>query len=116
MNPRTTPVRTRWVLTVLFGAAFTMGCAEMLVIGMLDLISVDLAVSIQATGALVTANALGLALGGPLLALLTTRIDRRSIAFGSLAGGVDIDHAGVPSAPLTTRRSTVPRATESVAA
>ena len=68
------PGRTRVVLIELFAGAFVMGCAEMLVVGMLDLITVDLAVSVPAAGALVTANALGLAIGGPLLTFLTTRL------------------------------------------
>ena len=56
-----------------------MGCAEMLVVGMIDLIAADLDVSVPAAGALVTANALGLAIGGPLLTFLTTRFDRRHV-------------------------------------
>lgn len=80
MTPSTrSPAPTTAVLGVLFFATFTMGCAEMLVVGMLDLISVGLAVSVPAAGALVTANALGLAVGGPLLTLLTTRFDRRAV-------------------------------------
>ena len=55
------------VLGVLFAGAFVMGCAEMLVVGLIDLIAADLNVSVPAAGALVTANALGLAVGGPLL-------------------------------------------------
>ncbi|UPL10752.1 MFS transporter [Microbacterium sufflavum] len=74
-----TRVRPAVVLTVLFAGAFVMGCAEMLVVGMIDLIAEDLAVSLSATGALVTANALGLAVGGPLLTFLTTRFDRRAV-------------------------------------
>jgi DHA1 family inner membrane transport protein len=62
-----------------------MGCAEMLVVGLLDLIATDLAVSVPAAGALVTANALGLAVGGPLLTLLTIRLDRRPVLLGALA-------------------------------
>jgi DHA1 family inner membrane transport protein len=56
-----------------------MGCAEMLVVGLLDLIAADLGVSVPEAGALVTANALGLAIGGPVLTFLTTRIDRRVV-------------------------------------
>ena len=82
-TPRTIPSRTRAVLAVLFVAAFTMGSAEMLVVGMLDLISADLAVSVPAAGALVTANALGLAIGGPLLTLATTRLDRRTVVLAA---------------------------------
>jgi DHA1 family inner membrane transport protein len=76
--------RPTTVLAVLFAGAFVMGCAEMLVVGMLDLISADLAVSLPAAGALVTANALGLAIGGPLLTFLTTRYDRRRVLLATL--------------------------------
>src|SRR5918997_2727684 len=72
------------VLAVLFTGAFAMGCAEMLVVGMIDLIAADLAVSVPAAGALVTANALGLAVGGPLLTFATIRVDRRIILLASL--------------------------------
>ncbi|QTE28601.1 MFS transporter [Pengzhenrongella sicca] len=84
MTGQKTPTRTTLVLSVLFVGAFVMGCAEMLVVGLLDLIAADLAVSVPAAGALVTANALGLVIGGPLLTLLTTRLDRRVVLLGSL--------------------------------
>ena len=84
MTSRRTPVRPHLVLTVLFTGAFVMGCAEMLVVGMLDLVVADLAVSVPAAGALVTANALGLAVGGPLLTFLTTRVDRRLVLLGTM--------------------------------
>jgi DHA1 family inner membrane transport protein len=71
------------VLSVLFIGAFVMGCAEMLVVGLLDLIAADLDVSLAAAGALVTANALGLAIGGPLLTFLTARWNRRTVVLGS---------------------------------
>lgn len=73
------------MLAVLFAGAFVMGCAEMLVVGMLDLIAIDLDVSVPAAGALVTANALGLAIGGPLLTLLVTRFDRRPVLVAAVA-------------------------------
>ena len=76
---------THAVLVVLFVGAFAMGSAELLVMGMLDLISADLAVSIPAAGALVTAFALGMAFGGPLLALVTAHVDRRAVLVGAVA-------------------------------
>lgn len=79
MGIRATQFRTTPVLAVLFAGAFVMGCAEMLVVGMIDLIAADLMVSVPAAGVLVTANALGLAIGGPLLTFLTTRFDRRHV-------------------------------------
>lgn len=69
----------RLVLGVLFAGAFVMGCAEMLVVGLVDLVAADLDVSVPAAGALVTANALGLAVGGPLLTAATARVDRRRV-------------------------------------
>jgi len=80
---REAPSRATAVLAVLFAGAFVMGCAEMLVVGMIDLIAADLAVSVPAAGVLVTANALGLAIGGPLLTFLTTRFDRRHVLIGA---------------------------------
>jgi DHA1 family inner membrane transport protein len=82
-TPPATNRRTHIVLAVLFTGAFVMGCAEMLVVGMIDLIAIDLAVSVPAAGALVTANALGLAIGGPLLTFATIRLDRRVVLLGS---------------------------------
>jgi DHA1 family inner membrane transport protein len=72
------------VLAVLFAGAFVMGSAEMLVVGMIDLIAADLTVSVSTAGALVTANALGLAVGGPALTFLTTRLDRRAVLLGTI--------------------------------
>ena len=88
MTTRRVPASTTLVLAVLFVGAFVMGCAEMLVVGLLDLIATDLAVSVPAAGALVTANALGLAIGGPLLTFLTTRLDRRIVLLGAMTAFV----------------------------
>ena len=85
MITRESRTRTDIVLAVLFVGAFVMGCAEMLVVGLLDLVATDLSVSVPAAGALVTANALGLAIGGPVLTFLTTRFDRRSVLLGATA-------------------------------
>ena len=84
MTSRELTARTNRVLAVLFVGAFVMGCAEMLVVGLLDLIAADLKVSVPAAGALVTANALGLAIGGPLLTWLTTRLDRRVVLLSAM--------------------------------
>ena len=78
-TPSRSVQNTSVVLALLFAGAFIMGCSEELVFGMLDLIATGLEVSVPATGQLVTANALGLMVGGPLLTLLTTRVDRRAV-------------------------------------
>lgn len=76
------------VLATLFVGTFAVGCAEMLVVGVLDLLATDLGVSVPAAGSLMTASALGLAVGGPILTALTIRVDRRPILVGSLAAFV----------------------------
>ncbi|BDZ46912.1 MFS transporter [Naasia aerilata] len=85
MTATRTSTGSKSVLVVLFAGAFVMGCAEMLVVGLIDLIAADLSVSVPAAGALVTANALGLAVGGPLLTFLTMRLDRRVVLLTALA-------------------------------
>lgn len=71
--------RAAIALGALFTGTLVMGCAEMLVMGMLDLMAADLAVPVSAIGVLVSANALGIAIGGPLLTFLTARLDRRPV-------------------------------------
>lgn len=78
-TPEQTRSRGSLVLLILFLGTFTMGSAELLVVGVLNLIAEDAAVSISATGNLVTAYALGQAIGGPLLTALTVRYSRRLV-------------------------------------
>lgn len=77
--------RVAVTLGALFTGTLVMGCAEMLVMGMLDLMAADLAAPVATVGVLVSANALGIAIGGPLLAFLTARLDRRPVLLSALA-------------------------------
>lgn len=77
--------RTNLVLATLFLGMFVLGSGELLVVGVLDLIAADLRVGIPDAGRLVTVYALGLALGGPVLAALTIRLDRKTVLVGTLA-------------------------------
>jgi DHA1 family inner membrane transport protein len=77
--------RANLVLAALFLGAFVLGIPELLVVGVLDLIAADLRVSVPAAGALVTAYALGLAVGGPILTALTIKLDRRTVLICALA-------------------------------
>jgi len=79
-SPRTANL----ALATLFAGMFVMGSTELLVVGVLNLIATDLRISIPAAGALVTAYALGLALGGPILTALTIKRDRRTVLVGAL--------------------------------
>lgn len=76
--------RAAIALGALFTGTLVMGCAEMLVMGMLDLMAEDLAVPVPAVGVLVSANALGIAVGGPLLAFLTARLDGRTVLLAAI--------------------------------
>nr|WP_232327829.1 MFS transporter [Kibdelosporangium sp. MJ126-NF4]CEL13712.1 Major facilitator family transporter [Kibdelosporangium sp. MJ126-NF4] len=72
------------VLATLFFGVFVLGCAELLVVGVLDLITADLHISVAAGGTLVTAYALGIALGGPALTVLTLKLDKRWVLVGAV--------------------------------
>jgi MFS transporter, DHA1 family, inner membrane transport protein len=78
------PARANLALATLFLGMFVLGSAELLVVGVLNLIAADLRVSIPAAGTLVTAYALGLALGGPVLTALTIRLNKRTVLIGAL--------------------------------
>src|SRR5262252_7411423 len=79
------PRRTALVLGVLFLGTFVMGSAELLVVGVLTLLARDLRIADGSAGLLVTAYALGLSLGGPLLAVATVRFPRRRLLLAALA-------------------------------
>ncbi|GAA1620264.1 MFS transporter [Kribbella sancticallisti] len=77
--------RERLIVLSLFLGAFIMGSAELLVVGVLGLVSDDLGVTTETAGWLVTAYALGISLGGPALTALTMRLGRRLVLIASLA-------------------------------
>ena len=76
--------RTNLALATLFLGMFVLGSAQQLVVGVLNLIAPDLRVSIPAAGTLVTAYALGLAIGGPILTALTIKLNRRTVLIGTV--------------------------------
>lgn len=65
-------------------AAFAIGSAEFIVSGILPPLATDLAVSIPAAGMLVTVYAIGVAIGGPVLTVMTARYSPRSILVAAL--------------------------------
>jgi DHA1 family inner membrane transport protein len=73
-----------WALAALGLGAFVVGTAELLVVGVLNLVAQDLGVSISTAGELVTGYALGISIGGPLLSAVTIRLDRRWLLWCSL--------------------------------
>jgi DHA1 family inner membrane transport protein len=69
--------------TLLLGTIVT-GTAEVVTTGLLPQLSSGLAVPVTAAGALFSVYALGLAIGGPMLTVLTMRRDRRHVLVGSM--------------------------------
>lgn len=64
-------------LLALFLAAFAFGTAEFVIAGVLPDVALGLGVSIPVAGYLVSGYAIGIAAGGPLLAVLTKRMNRK---------------------------------------
>ena len=63
-------------------AAFAVGTAEFVISGLLPLLSSDLGVSIPTAGLLVTAYAVGVAIGGPMLTVAAARFSQRAVLIG----------------------------------
>lgn len=72
--------RPTWVLTGFVLLVFCTGTAEYLVAGVLPQLATDVGVSTAAAGQTVTAYALGVAVGGPLVTILTARLPRKGLA------------------------------------
>ncbi|MBC3496721.1 MFS transporter [Pseudomonas kermanshahensis] len=72
-------------LVALAIGAFGIGVTEFAPMGMLPSIATDLGVSIPAAGLLVSAYALGVLIGAPLMTLATGRVPRRYLLIGLMA-------------------------------
>ncbi|OHT21812.1 MFS transporter [Edaphosphingomonas haloaromaticamans] len=72
-------------LLALAAGAFGIGVTEFAPMGLLPVIANDLGVSIPAAGLLISAYALGVMLGAPLMTLTTGRIRRRTLLIGLAA-------------------------------
>jgi len=77
-----TPASTRGFpvpILALTISAFAIGTAEFVIAGLLPDISHDIGVSIPAAGQLVTAYAMGVVIGAPLLAIATSKLPRKVV-------------------------------------
>ncbi|OEO28943.1 hypothetical protein VW23_027815 [Devosia insulae DS-56] len=63
-------------------AAFAVGSAEFVISGILPPLAEDLAVTIPVAGLLVSAYAIGVAIGGPVLTVFTSRFSQRNVLIG----------------------------------
>ena len=69
-------------LIALFVAAFAFGTTEFVIAGVLPQVAAGLGVSVPSAGYLVSGYALGIAIGGPLLTIATTRLSRKTLLIG----------------------------------
>ncbi|WP_086809622.1 MFS transporter [Streptomyces reticuliscabiei] len=83
--PPTTPRTTPLALLALAVGAFGIGTTEFVMMGLLPEVADDLNISIPTAGHLVSAYALGVVIGAPLLAAATARMSRRKVLIGLMA-------------------------------
>ncbi|MFJ7151527.1 MFS transporter [Streptomyces sp. NPDC100445] len=81
----TTPGKLPFVVRVLAAGTFLMGTTEFVVAGLLPEIASGLGVGVSHAGLLITAFAIGMIIGGPVMALATLRLPRRHTLTGALA-------------------------------
>ncbi len=74
--------RPNLALWSLMLAAFSIGVGEFVILGLLPQIGEDFGVSLVAASWLVTGYALGVAIGGPLMAIGTLKVPRRKLLIG----------------------------------
>ena len=76
-----------WMVPIiaLFLATFAVGTSELIVAGVLPALAADFAVDIPTAGLLITGYALGVAVAGPILSLITTGLSRRFLLIGVMA-------------------------------
>jgi predicted MFS family arabinose efflux permease len=75
------PIRNawKWPVFALSLAAFAVGTTELIIAGLLPSLAADLAVDIPTAGLLISGYALGVAVGGPIFALVTGSLPRRPL-------------------------------------
>jgi len=84
-------------------SAFAIGTTEFVIMGLLPDVAKDLAVSLPSAGLLVSGYALGVAVGAPLLAVVTSKMPRK-LALQLLMG--DAHH--VPhNPPIYSKKITI---------
>ena len=80
--PRTPAIRVRPAMLALALGGFSIGTTEFATMGLLPEIAGDLQVSIPTAGHVITAYALGVVVGAPLLTAAAARVDRRVLLIG----------------------------------
>ncbi|WP_051613697.1 MFS transporter [Rhodococcus sp. UNC23MFCrub1.1] len=96
--PTRRPTRVAAGLLALALGTFALGTSEFVVMGMVSVLSASLEVSVSATGAVVTAYAVGVAVGAPLMILALNRVQRQR-ALLILLGIFVVSHVAAACAP-----------------
>ncbi|WP_186404619.1 MFS transporter [[Actinomadura] parvosata] len=79
------PVKKSWLVpVVLMVSVFVVGTSEYLIAGLLPQVAADLHVSVATAGQAVTAYALGVVVGGPVVTVATVRVPRKGLALALL--------------------------------
>jgi len=86
MTATPTPRTATLALLALALGGFTIGTTEFATMGLVPDIASDLGVSIPATGHVITAYALGVVVGAPLLTSLAARLPRKALLLWLMAG------------------------------
>lgn len=84
--PALEPDTSRGSLAVLAFATFVFGTAELVIVGVLDRMAMDLHIGLGTAGQTVTLYGIGIAVGGPLLTATTMRWTRRATLIRALVG------------------------------
>lgn len=74
--------KSNLALLALLISTFAIGTTEFIIMGILPQVSNDLNVSISATGLLVSGYAIGVAVGAPLLTILSVKVPRKKLLLG----------------------------------
>jgi len=85
MSTTTPSTKMPLAIYALMIGAFGIGTTEFVIMGILPQIGKDLGVSLSSAGLLISAYALGVAIGAPLLSLLATKIPKKSALVALMA-------------------------------
>ncbi|MGS4145979.1 putative sugar transport protein [Staphylococcus pseudintermedius] len=96
-----------WMLAI---GAFAIGMTEFVIMGLLPNVANDLNVSVSEAGQLITGYALGVAIGGPIIVMLTFRLNRKVLLMllmgifilGNILGGLSPNYTTLMLSRIVT--------------
>ncbi|MFB9770455.1 MFS transporter [Lactiplantibacillus modestisalitolerans] len=91
-------LKSRWALLAMTLTFFSVGVTEFISVGVLPAVATDFHINTATAGMITSLYALGVAVGGPLLAILTLRQARRRVILGALVAFIG-GHLLISAAP-----------------